>query len=100
MFNNTKPCIDKPPVGAIVSVLPEIDKVPSVCVHHEADRIMCTIIPVEKLPYPEADGPWMLSCWGNGPGIVCFLQDWQGEPFRSVRIVAQNAKSVIAVPIQ
>ena len=101
-INRTKPVAHKPPVGTIVSVLSEIDKLPSVCVHHEAERLMCTIIPLEEKPNAEADGPWIISCWGNGPGIVCFLVDWNGEPFRSVKIVAQNSCSVIAevIPLQ
>ena len=99
MLNHTKPEIDKPPIGAVVSVLPEIDKQPSVCLHHAAKRFMCTIIPTEHRPFPDADGPWMLSCWGNGPGIVCFLTGWTGKPFRKVQVVAHSPKSVTAIPM-
>ena len=100
MLNHTKPIVDKPPVGTIVSVLLEVTKTPSVCIHHEAKQLMCTIIPLENKPNLESDGPWMLSCWGNGPGIVCFLQDWHGEEFRSVKIVEVWPKSVVGVPVK
>lgn len=100
MINSTKPRDEKPPIGTIVSVLLEVSKQPSVCVHHAAKRLMCTIIPLEHKPNLESDGPWMLSCWGNGPGVVCFLEGWHGEEFRSVKIVETRPMSVIGIPVK
>ncbi len=76
-----KPVIEFPPPGTVVSVPIELDMPASVCIHHLVKRPMCTIIPLEHKPDSEANGPWILSPWGNGPGFVCFLVDWDGEEF-------------------
>lgn len=85
-----------PPVGTVVSVLIELDRPASACIHDLAQQPMCTIIPLQEKPDPEADGPWILSCWGNGPGIVCFLDEWDGKPFFDVEIIATRPRSVVA----
>jgi len=80
-----KPIIDKPPIGTVISTVIADKTLPaSVCVHSLALRPMCTIIPVEKEPN------WILSIWGNGPGIVCFLVDWDGKLFYDVEITAHS----------
>ncbi|MCK9557058.1 MAG: hypothetical protein M0R50_03325 [Candidatus Cloacimonetes bacterium] len=90
----------KPTVGTIISVLQEVNKSASVCTHDLANRDMCTIIPLEQKPNPQSDGPWMLSCWGNGAGIACFLDDWDGKPFRSIEIISVGPKSVIGMALK
>ena len=87
--------VEFPPVGTIVSVLIELDKPASTCIHDLARQPMCTIIPLQEKPDPGADGPWILSCWGNGPGIVCFLDDWDGKPFLDAEIIEIKPRSVI-----
>ena len=95
-----KPEVKFPPIGMVVGVPIEIDRPASTCIHDMARRPMCTIIPLQEKPDPEADGPWILSPWGNGPGIVCFLDEWDGEPFFDVEIVVIMPKSVIARPLE
>jgi hypothetical protein len=95
-----KPKVVFPRKGTVVSVPIEIGQPASVCFHHEARRPMCTIIPLENKPDPDADGPWILSPWGNGPGIVCFLVKWDGEEFYDVEIVKVQPHSVLAAPLE
>ena len=92
--------VELPSPGMVVGVPIEIDRPASVCTHDQAKRPMCTIIPLAEKPDPEADGPWILSCWGNGPGIVCFLEGWDGKEFFDVQITERREKSVIAVPLK
>jgi len=89
-----------PPIGATVSVPIEIDRPASTCIHDTANRPMCTIIPLAEKPDADSAGPWILSPWGNGPGIACFLEEWDGEPFFDVEIVEIMPKSVIARPLE
>ncbi len=90
---------DMPPLGTLISVPVGIDESATTCIHDKAKRPMCTIIPLGACPR-FANGPWILSPWGNGPGIVCFLDDWDGEPFFDVRIVEIHSLSVTGVPIK
>ena len=96
--NNKKPAkVGMPPIGTIISVPPlrsASDKPASVCIHHGARRSMCTIMEVETEPY------WFLSCWGNGPGYVCFLEDWDGKSFYDVEITQVNLKSVSGIALE
>ncbi len=85
---------EMPPPGIIVSVLIQLDESASTCIHDMAQRSMCTIIPLADTPR-FAEGPWILSCWGNGPGIVCFLLDWNGKSFRDVEIIEVKDRCVI-----
>ena len=92
--NIAKPEVDKPPIGTVVSTVIADLKCPvSVCVHSLARRPMATIIPVEAEPY------WILSIWGNGPGIACFLVDWNGKPFYDLEITKIGPKSVEGRPL-
>ena len=85
---------EKPPVGTVIStVIADLKYPASVCVHSLAHRPMVTIIPVEHEPY------WILSIWGNGPGIACFLIDWNGKPYYDVEVVRVGNKSLIARPL-
>lgn len=86
---------EKPEVGIVVStVIADIGLPASVCYHNLAEQDMCTIIPVEEEPY------WILSCWGNGPGIACLLEDWDGQYFYDVEILEVRNKSVLARPLK
>ena len=87
-----------PSVGMVVGVPSEIERPASTCIHHLANRPMCTIIPLQQTP-DGAQGPWILSPWGNGPGLVCFLEEWDGEPFFDVEILHVMPKSVVAQPL-
>ncbi len=89
--------VEMPPLGMIVAVPYEINDPASFCLHDMARRAMCTIIPVGETPRG-AEGPWILSPWGNGPGIVCFLDDWDGKDFLEVKIVEIHSNSVVGVP--
>ena len=93
------PIVAYPEPGMVISVLLELDKPATVCTHDRALRPMCTIIPLAERPDDDADGPWILSCWGNGPGIVCFLDEWDGNPFYDVEVIKVNRKSVTARPL-
>ena len=92
---NDRKNVEKPNVGDVIStVIADISYPASVCVHSLARRPMCTIIPVENDPH------WILSIWGNGPGIACFLVDWDGKPFYDVEIIDVGGKSVTGRPIK
>ena len=86
-----------PPVGTIISVPPlksSEDSPASVCIHCAVGRPMCTIMEVEQEPH------WFLSCWGNGPGFVCFLEKWDPQkPFFDVEIIKVSTKSVTGIPL-
>lgn len=106
-FASMKPTIhtEKPQTlfphrGATISVPIEVDRPASVCIHNLAKRPMCTIIPLEQKPDEDADGPWILSPWGNGDGIVCFIEKWDGQEFYDVEIIRVNARSVTGVPLE
>ena len=87
--------VEKPDVGDVIStVIADLSCPASVCVHSLARRPMCTIIPVEDDPY------YILSIWGNGPGIACFLTDWDGKPFYDLKIVSISPKSVVGKPLK
>lgn len=88
--------VELPSPGMVVGVPIEIERPASVCLHDQAKRPMCTIIPLGETPDPEAEGPWILSCWGNGAGIVCFLEAWDETAFFDVEIIETRDKSVIA----
>ncbi len=91
--------VDMPSLRMMVSVPVGIDQFASTCIHDTAQRPMCTIIPLGACPR-FAQGPWILSPWGNGPGIVCFLDDWDGKPFMDVRIVEIHNASVVGIPVK
>lgn len=101
MIRNPRPTPAKPKVGDVISVLPEIDSPATVCFHSKAGKPMVTIIPLQFKPNEDADGPFILSCWGNGPGIVCFLEDYEvGEEFYDVEIIEVRPNSVIGRILQ
>ena len=86
--------VEKPDIGDVIStVIGDLNCPASVCNHSLSHKPMCTIIPVENDPY------FILSIWGNGPGIVCFLQDWDGKPFFDVDILTIGPKSVTGRPL-
>jgi hypothetical protein len=81
--------------GTVVSTVIADPSMPaSVCTHGTSRRPMCTIIPVEKEPY------WILSCWGNGPGITCLLKDYPGGPFYDVLVLEVRPNHVVGLPLE
>jgi len=58
----------------------------SVCVHDKTDEPMVTIIPLGAEPW------YVLSPWGNGPGIVGYLQDYDGGKVFGVEVVSHPEK--------
>ena len=65
----------------------------SVCVHDKVGKPMVTIIPLGAAPW------YILSPWGNGPGIVAFLEDYNGGKVFEIEVVShpENFRSVDAI---
>jgi len=68
----------------------------TVCEHNQTQKKMVTIIPVGASPW------FILSPWGNGPGIVAYLQDYNDEPVHGIEIVShpKNLRSVDALVLE
>ncbi|MFA7217671.1 MAG: hypothetical protein WC057_03630 [Dehalococcoidales bacterium] len=58
----------------------------SVTTHDKVGQKMVTIIPLGAAPW------YVLSPWGNGPGIVAFLQDYSGEKVFGIEVVSHPGK--------
>lgn len=84
---------DKPAVGLVVETA-VLETPASVSCHTKNGKPMCTIIEVGD------ETKWILSTWGNGPGIVCFLENYHGQDVFSVRILRTTDLSVVGEPVE
>lgn len=84
-----------PPVGTRIAVPVLLDELPaSVTIHKTLERPMLTIIPLAESPF------FVLSPWGNGAGIIGFLQEFDNSfDVFEVEVVESNPRSVEVVPV-
>lgn len=89
-----------PREGDIISVPYYFPHSPASVQTHEAGGLMATVILLGEKPTDVSDGPFMLSPWGNGPGVTCFLRDcYLDSKFFDLKILRVNEFSLVGKPL-